>query len=108
MELAVEIKGNNVFPIATDLFSSTTLKRGDTKSITDDITIRYEITSQPLIASIDNQAFLQIALVFVRDVLLPTGVTVLSNYLYDKLKERNVKSTKIGDTYITHINVQQK
>jgi hypothetical protein len=107
MELAVEIKGNNVFPIATDLFSSTTLKRGDTKSITDDITIRYEITSQPLIASIDNQAFLQIALVFVKDVLLPTGVTVLSNYLYDKLKERNVKSIKICDTYITHINVQQ-
>ena len=108
MELPIEIKANDVISIIRDIFDSDTWEPHKTeKAVADGITIRCEVALQPLVASIDSQAFLQIALVVGKDVLLPITVTILSNYLYDKLKERSAKSIKIGDTYITQINVQQ-
>lgn len=97
MELPVEIKATDVFGILTDLFDSNTWEPGKTeKAIADGVSIRYETASKPLIASIESQAVLQITLIIGQNVVLPTVLGVLSSYLYDKLKEHNMKRFKIG------------
>lgn len=75
--------------------------------------LRFEGVGRQFSASVDSQTtlILEMAVLVGRDVVLPIVVSVLSNYIYDKLKDRKAESIKIGNTYIkinnTQINVEQ-
>lgn len=112
MELQVRIQSPDSNFIAEGLFGSDSdsLERGKTeKAVVDGVTLRFEGVGRQFSASVDTQTttlILEMAISFGRDVALPIVVSVLSNYIYDKLKDRKAESIKIGNTYIK-INYMQ-
>jgi hypothetical protein len=113
MKLQVSIESDDSSTIAKDLFGkvdSRSLERGKTeKIVTDGVTLRFDGIKWTLCASVGSSpsaVFLEIAVEFGKQVVLPIAVTVLSSYIYDKLKDRKTESITIGNTIIKIENMQ--
>lgn len=106
MEVQVILQSPDSNSIAEGLFGSDSqsLERNKTeKAVVDGVSLRFEGVYRQFSACVDSQStalFLEMAISFGRDVALPIAVSVLSRYIYDKLKYRKAEGIKIGNTYI--------
>lgn len=81
--------------LITDLFSSSKVTSGHEIEIEKGISLRYERLT--IREAVDFPPIIEITLVLAKDVVLPIGLGVFSNWLYDKIKHRHVKKFRIGD-----------
>jgi hypothetical protein len=103
MELSIEIETFDNM-LAFDLFDVTRISDKTEKSITEGISVRYEST---LIRKAEGfPEIVNIALFIGEHVALPIAVSIVSRWLYDKLKKRKDNRLTINNTSV-EINAEK-
>jgi len=103
MELSIEIETFDNM-LAFNLFDVTRISDKIEKSITEGISVRYEST---LIRKAEGfPEVVNIALFIGEHVALPIAVSIVSRWLYDKLKERKDNKLMINNTSV-EINAEK-
>jgi len=103
MELSIEIETFDNM-LAFNLFDVTRISDKIEKSITEGISVRYEST---LIRKAEGfPEVVNIALFIGEHVALPITVSIVSRWLYDKLKERKDNKLMINNTSV-EINAEK-
>jgi hypothetical protein len=80
------------------------LSYGQTKTICDDVFLRAE--GGKIFEALDFPSILYATACFGKNVVLPIAVSLLSSYLYDKLKERKDNKLRINGTQV-EINAEK-
>ena len=84
--------------LKTNLFRHNKVTSGYEIEIEKGILLRYEHTT--LREAVDFPPLIEITLVLTRDVLLSIALGIASTYIYDKIKDRNIKKFRIGDVEV--------
>lgn len=93
LNIGIEIRDPK---LVFDLFeTSTKISAGQKKEIADGVSI--QLKSYRLREAVDFPTILNVIAYISKNVALPIAVTILSNYLYDKLKDR--KTSKVTINY---------
>jgi hypothetical protein len=98
IELKMEIETHDD-TLGFKLFESPeSVSFGQTKTICDDVFIRAE--GGRIFEALDFPSILYATAFVGTNIVLPMAVSLLSNYLYDKLKERKDNKLKINGTQV--------
>lgn len=92
LSIKVETKDNK---LGSDLFETESLIYETEKEIADGLSIRFQGLKISL--SADIPIVIQIVVLLGENIVLPTAASLLSSYLYDKLKNGRAKKVTINN-----------
>jgi hypothetical protein len=102
LSIGIETKDNK---LGFDLFATQSLVPGKTeKEITEGISIKFQ--GEMVCLTVDFPNVIQIAILFGELVGIPIAVGVLSNYIYDKLKNGRASKVVINNQPV-EINAEE-
>jgi len=96
-EVTIEIESSDP-ALMLNLFSHRKIASGVETEIDTGISLRYEHTI--LREAVDFPPLVEVTLILAREVVLPIALGIASSYIYDKIKNRNIRKFRIGSVEV--------